>query len=147
MLGVFVALEIVAFLLIFFFVPETSGTAIGRLDDSLTYMSLEELNYIFRVPTFVHSKYQLTVMLPWSWHKAKWITCRWFMKVDDPGEPELLYRWAEHQLEDYSSENSEERPHRRRSDGWERPERWTLPPPDLPQVSLMVALAREQDRE
>lgn len=45
--------NMVAFVMIFFFVPETKQR------------TLEELDYIFAVPTRVFMKYQLTTFLPW----------------------------------------------------------------------------------
>lgn len=139
-LGVFVLLEIITLLLIFFFVPETSGSTIGRSDDSLIWLSLEELNYIFEVPTFLHSTYQLKVMLPWVFRKGKWLLFHWFTQADNPDDPEILYRWAEHQIEDESSENGEERS----SDGWVQQDMRVLPPLNLPTESLVDSFARER---
>ncbi|KAJ6007713.1 Major facilitator superfamily domain general substrate transporter [Penicillium herquei] len=51
--GFYAGLNLVALVLIFLFVPETSKR------------SLEELDYVFGVPTRTHMKYQLTVVLPW----------------------------------------------------------------------------------
>jgi hypothetical protein len=52
-------LNVVAFVLIFFFVPETKQR------------TLEELDYVFAVPTSQHCKYQLTKALPY-WFK-RWV--------------------------------------------------------------------------
>lgn len=49
----YAGLNIIALVLIFFFVPETKQR------------SLEELDYVFGVPTRTHAKYQLTEVLPW----------------------------------------------------------------------------------
>ncbi|KAJ5752042.1 hypothetical protein N7520_008959 [Penicillium odoratum] len=51
--GFYACLNLVAFVLIFLFLPETMQR------------SLEELDYVFGVPTRTHAKYQLTVVLPW----------------------------------------------------------------------------------
>ena len=52
----YAGLNVTAFCLIFLFVPETKQR------------TLEELDYVFAVPTRVHAKYQLTKALPW-WFK------------------------------------------------------------------------------
>ncbi|KAF5652782.1 sugar transporter [Fusarium sp. NRRL 25303] len=51
--GFYAGLNIVALVAIFLFMPETSKR------------SLEELDYVFAVPTTVHARYQLTSVLPW----------------------------------------------------------------------------------
>ncbi|KAJ5689121.1 Major facilitator superfamily domain general substrate transporter [Penicillium macrosclerotiorum] len=51
--GFYAALNIFALVLIFLFLPETKQR------------SLEELDYVFGVPTRTHAKYQLTQVLPW----------------------------------------------------------------------------------
>lgn len=50
------ALNVTALVMIFFWVPETKQR------------TLEELDYIFAVPTGVHMRYQLFTALPW-WFK------------------------------------------------------------------------------
>ncbi|KAF9024797.1 hypothetical protein BDP27DRAFT_1248583 [Rhodocollybia butyracea] len=60
--GFYAGLNVLAFVMIFFLVPETKqGT-------------LEELDYVFAVPTTKHISYQGTVFLPY-WIK-KWVFCR-----------------------------------------------------------------------
>ncbi|KAH0535943.1 hypothetical protein FGG08_007163 [Glutinoglossum americanum] len=54
--GFYAGLNVTAFVMIFLFVPETKQR------------TLEELDYIFAVPTRTHIKYQLFVALPW-WFK------------------------------------------------------------------------------
>jgi MFS family permease len=54
--GFYAAMNIIALLLIFLFLPETKQR------------TLEELDYVFAVPTRTHAKYQLTKALPW-WFK------------------------------------------------------------------------------
>ncbi|CAI7604254.1 unnamed protein product [Penicillium glandicola] len=74
-LGFYAGLNLVAFALIFFFMPETMQR------------SLEELDYVFGVPTRTHAKYQLTQVLPW------WIK-RYVLMRKDAVCPEL-YRVAQ----------------------------------------------------
>lgn len=52
----YAGLNVTALVLIFLFVPETKQR------------TLEELDYVFAVPTRTHVKYQLTKALPW-WFK------------------------------------------------------------------------------
>jgi len=54
--GFYAGLNVTAFVLIFFWVPETKQR------------TLEELDYVFAVPTRTHAKYQLTKALPY-WFK------------------------------------------------------------------------------
>ncbi|KAK6332852.1 hypothetical protein TWF696_002873 [Orbilia brochopaga] len=56
--GFYAALNVVAFILIFSFLPETKQR------------TLEELDYVFGVPTHQFTKYQWTEALPW-WIKSK----------------------------------------------------------------------------
>jgi hypothetical protein len=88
LLGIFAALNILALVLVFFFVRETAGAALGGTPGSMTFMSLEELNYIFGVPTVQHIRYQLTTVVPWAW--------RYYVMRDKtcPDQPEKLYTWA-----------------------------------------------------
>lgn len=51
--GFYAGLNVVAFFLIFFFLPETKQR------------TLEELDYVFGVPTRTHAKFQTTKWLPW----------------------------------------------------------------------------------
>lgn len=55
--GLFAGLNILCFVLIFLFVPETKQR------------SLEELDVVFSVSTRRHASYQLYDMLPWSWDR------------------------------------------------------------------------------
>ncbi|KAJ5360645.1 hypothetical protein N7517_009836 [Penicillium concentricum] len=68
--GFYAGLNLVAFALIFFFMPETMQR------------SLEELDYVFGVPTRTHAKYHLTQVLPW------WIK-RYVLMRKDAVCPEL----------------------------------------------------------
>jgi len=54
--GFYAAMNLIAFVMIFLFLYETSQR------------TLEELDYVFGVPTRTHAKHQLTKVLPW-WFK------------------------------------------------------------------------------
>lgn len=87
LLGIFAGLNLVAFVLIFFFVRETSGATLGRTAGSMTFMSLEELNYVFGVSTKAHALYQTRTVLPWMW--------QYYIRGDKTSDrPEQLYTWA-----------------------------------------------------
>ncbi|CAG8214630.1 unnamed protein product [Penicillium salamii] len=75
--GFYACLNLVAFVLIFLFMPETMQR------------SLEELDYVFGVPTRTHAKYQLTQVLPW------WIK-RYIFRRKDAVCPKL------YQIADYA---------------------------------------------
>ncbi|MCJ1394720.1 hypothetical protein MMC18_007600 [Xylographa bjoerkii] len=60
--GFYAALNIIALILIFLFLPETKQR------------TLEELDYVFAVPTRTHAHYQMTQVLPW-WIK-RWVLFR-----------------------------------------------------------------------
>ncbi|KAM0266922.1 hypothetical protein ACHAPA_006491 [Fusarium lateritium] len=70
--GFYAGLNIVALVAIFLFMPETSKR------------SLEELDYVFAVPTTVHARYQLTRVLPW-WFR------RYVLRQKLVVEPELYH--------------------------------------------------------
>jgi sugar porter (SP) family MFS transporter len=55
--GFYAALNVTAFAMIFLFVPETKQR------------TLEELDYIFAVPTRTHMRYQLFTVLPWWFNR------------------------------------------------------------------------------
>jgi MFS family permease len=69
-IGFYAALNIIAFVLIFLFVPETKQ------------LSLEELDYVFAVSTRRHASYQLFTVMPW------WIK-RYIFRRKDAVCPEL----------------------------------------------------------
>ena len=64
----YAALNLTALVLIFLFVPETKQR------------TLEELDYVFAVPTRTHVKYQVTKALPW-WFK-RYILCNKRVKLE-----------------------------------------------------------------
>lgn len=73
--GFYAGLNVLAFLVIFLIVPETKYVSSGVYSITtrcvLTYdrkRTLEELDYIFSVPTRRHISYQLGTWLPW-WFK------------------------------------------------------------------------------
>ncbi|KAH8648870.1 hypothetical protein BGZ61DRAFT_547101 [Ilyonectria robusta] len=70
--GFYAGLNIVALVAIFLFMPETSKR------------SLEELDYVFAVPTTIHAKYQLTQVLPW------WVK-NYVLRQKHTVEPELYH--------------------------------------------------------
>jgi hypothetical protein len=75
LLGVFAVLNVLAFVLIFLFVRETAGAAVGRLARSMIALSLEELTVIFNVKTWGTDgfiDYQLSEVLPWALEYACW---------------------------------------------------------------------------
>lgn len=81
--GFYAGLNVVAVIMIFFLLPETKQR------------SLEELDYVFAVPTRTHSKYQLTKALPW-WFK------RWVLFQKDAYCPELYkFDEIEHNADPY----------------------------------------------
>ncbi|KAJ0426043.1 hypothetical protein BJY00DRAFT_272800 [Aspergillus carlsbadensis] len=71
--GFYAGLNVVALVMIFFWVPETKQR------------TLEELDYIFAVPTRTHMRYQLRQVLPW------WIKRYVFFQKDARLEP--LYKF------------------------------------------------------
>jgi hypothetical protein len=94
LLGIFTALNVVAFFLIFFFVPETAGATLGSDSaQGINYISLEELNYIFDVPTKKHITYQVRVMVPWAWNMLVW-KYRSGRAEDRPADADQLYTWV-----------------------------------------------------
>lgn len=98
LLGIFTALNVLSLVLIFFLVPETAGAMLGS--DSikvLNYISLEELNYIFDVPTRKHVRYQVEVMLPWAWDLLVWKYRKFVLgKIEDrPVDADQLYEWVQ----------------------------------------------------
>ena len=92
--GFYSALNILALVLIFLFLPETKQR------------TLEELNYVFGVPTRKHARHMITRALPYWFH-------RWVLFKKDRTEPQL-YHFNEvdqkshqgHGLKQTSSENS-----------------------------------------
>jgi hypothetical protein len=79
LLGLFTGLCMLAWCLIFVFVPETTGK------------TLEEINYIFGVPTWKHAGYQLGEVLPW-W-VDRWVGRFVFPRRARVQKPKPLYRW------------------------------------------------------
>ncbi|RAL61377.1 hypothetical protein DID88_009511 [Monilinia fructigena] len=78
--GFYAGLNLLAFALIFFFLPETKQR------------TLEELDYVFAVPTRTHAKFQIKQQFPW-WAR-KWLLRR-------KGEPEpQLYKFEDEEWVD-----------------------------------------------
>lgn len=88
LLAIFAGLNVIAFVLVFFFVRETAGATAEGSAGSMVSVSLEELNYIFGVSTAKHASYQRRTVLPWAW--------RYYVRRDRrcPDQPEQLYTWA-----------------------------------------------------
>ncbi|KAK8165392.1 hypothetical protein IWX90DRAFT_484980 [Phyllosticta citrichinensis] len=71
-LGLFAGLNVVAFVMIFLWVPETKQR------------TLEELNAIFEVPTRRHMRYQIMKTIPWLWR-------RYVLRKDVDKEPLYVF--------------------------------------------------------
>ncbi|KAF2097983.1 general substrate transporter, partial [Rhizodiscina lignyota] len=112
LLAVFTGLNVLALILIFFFVPETAGASLG-LDESntLRYISLEELNWIFSVRTRKHIDYQLRYMIPWAWKILIWKWRHYVLRKREetrPDDPEEPYIWVvNEQIEELNEEREE----------------------------------------
>ena len=92
LLGVFVAFGVLSFLLIYFLVPETKLAAAGKKSKrAINYISLEELNHIFKVPTMYFIRWQLTKVLPHQWKLLKYLLK---MRLDMP-HLEDIHQWYE----------------------------------------------------
>jgi hypothetical protein len=71
--GFYAALNVTAFVMIFLFVPETKVSFRKPNMSEIVLIfrqqrTLEELDYIFAVPTRTHMRYQVGTVLPW-WFK------------------------------------------------------------------------------
>lgn len=76
-------------------------------------MSLEELNWIFAVPTKGQISYQLNYMLPHAWKMTKWRLRYWFgpgTSDDRPPRPDELYEWVERQSTGQPEKSATTRP-------------------------------------
>ncbi|KAK2756767.1 hypothetical protein FQN54_005213 [Arachnomyces sp. PD_36] len=100
----FAVLNVVAFALCYFLVPETSGATISKSSGNPEYMSLEELNYIFATPTSKHVKYQTKIVLPWAINKV--IPGRPYEPRPDP-----LHRWEKYEEQQSEQDQIETEPH------------------------------------
>lgn len=98
LLGAFVCFATLSFLLIFFFVPETKLAASGRKSvRSINYISLEELNHIFKVHTRDFIRWQLTKVLPYQWEIVKYLLGVGKVEGQTREKPrlEVMHIWAE----------------------------------------------------
>jgi len=113
LLGIFTGLNILSLILIFFLVPETAGATLGSDGmQGLNYISLEELNYIFNVPTRKHISYQVRVMVPWAWDMLVWKYRRFVLGKDEerPEDAYQLYTWVQvEQVNELGQQISERR--------------------------------------
>src|SRR6202012_6192682 len=83
-----------AVLLIFFLVPETAGASVRKEHGKLNYMSLEELNYIFGVPTSEHIQYQIQHVLPWAAKMIMYRSARLLGREVEKPFLEKMYYWV-----------------------------------------------------
>lgn len=60
-------------------------------------MSLEELNYIFGVPSRQHISYQLRHVVPWALSVVRWAVLRYALRKESkkPESPQALYSWVD----------------------------------------------------
>ena len=94
MLGTFVALEVLANILIFCFVPETAHCTPQHKED-LNHLSLEEISNIFKQPALHHTNYRFQAALPYFLQYVRWALFHPFSKrYDRPRAPEYVYRWS-----------------------------------------------------
>jgi hypothetical protein len=61
LLAVFAGLNILAFILVWLFVPEVAGKTISDSTNGLTHLNLDQLSQIFRLKTWAHVLYQVSV--------------------------------------------------------------------------------------
>jgi hypothetical protein len=108
LLGMFSAFNLLTFVLVFLFVPETSNASIGVKPEidlgSLCSMSLEELSYIFGIPTRVITRIHFTVF------KYRWN--RYIRRKPNIEKPEDMYRLPIYQDRELDTldEEEQERP-------------------------------------
>jgi hypothetical protein len=86
--GFYAGLNIIAFFLIFFFLYETKQR------------TLEELDYVFGVPTRTHAKFQGSKQFPW-WFR------RWVLQRKGEVEPELYHFDSAGLRDEYAEGNGE----------------------------------------
>ncbi|KAH0555841.1 hypothetical protein GP486_006211 [Trichoglossum hirsutum] len=117
-LALFAGLNALAFILIFFLVPETAGAMLGTEQGSLNYISLEELNYIFGVKTREHMKYQVETVVPWAWHYYV------LRRPEDRqnNSPELLYTWVRSRTETQQQQSQQQQSQQQQSQQQEKME-------------------------
>ncbi len=103
LLGAFVGFGILSLLLIYFFVPETKMAAKGKKSTrTIYYISLEELNHIFKVYTRDFIRWQLTKVLPYEVEIIKYIIG---VRKEKP-KLEPLYRWSKNYREGEGDPNA-----------------------------------------
>jgi len=106
LLGAFVGCNVIAVILIFLLVPETAGASVNKEHGKLNYMSLEELNYIFGVPTAKHIRYQFQHVLPWAGSMVRYRVLRLMKRKADRPYIEKMYYWVA--VKDAESSGSDE---------------------------------------
>ena len=91
LLACFVALNFLSILLTFTFVRETQGLIFKPQERALIYLSLEDLNKVFDVPTWEHFAYQCKVVTPFSFRWIQWVFS--LCLPDPPQPPEEFFHW------------------------------------------------------
>ena len=108
LLGMFSAFNVLTFILVFLFVPETSNASIGVKPEidigSLCSISLEELSYIYGIPIRIMIKIHATVF------KYRWD--RYIRRKAGVEKPEDMYRMPIYQDRELDTlgEEEQERP-------------------------------------
>ena len=114
LLGAFVGFGVLSLILIYLFVPETKLAAAGKKGKrNINYLSLEELNHIFKVYTRDFIRWQLFEVLPYEVEIFKYIIG---MRKDKP-QLEVLHRWAEDRRENAESGDDGDGGSQRRNSG------------------------------
>ena len=133
LLAVFAGLNVTAFILVFFLVPETAPAAVERKEGSLHSIQLEQLIYIFGVESAVHARYQTTQvplflkrylvwLVKYAW-RAVWNEDENVERLTKPRLP-ALYKWKvlrEKEIERRATEAEKEIPEVRTEDAERQP--------------------------
>lgn len=93
MLAIFVVLQVIAFCLIYLFVPETARCKPSERD-TLNHMSLEELNAVFNEKSLHHTNWRIREATP---ARLKWGVWRLTPNRDPQKEPPMamqVHRWT-----------------------------------------------------
>ena len=89
LLGAFAGFTVLSFLLIFFLVPETNAAATEKGKRTMSYMSLEELNHIFKIETWSFINYQVRHATPWAVRSVGHL-----LRLCDKPHLEVMHFWA-----------------------------------------------------
>lgn len=112
MLGVFLGLQVVAFVLIFCFVPETAKCTGRNPENGLDHLSLEELNYLFQEQPRDFAKYRRQIVLPRFRERTKWYMWDRFKdpKPRKPPRPIVVWKWRAERNEQQDGSGSDTEP-------------------------------------